>query len=109
MFCFPEDEHQLVDTVDFVLDTLDQRSKCIGDVVDKGVRNPVGGDIDVIFELFNSMTDILRVRRGVEVELECIISRITIAERSHNIKLADKIPSLNTIMYMFNGSRCVGL
>ena len=64
-----EDQHQLIDTVDFVLDALNQWSKCIGDVVDERVRDPIGRDGGVILDLLDAPTDILRVGRRMEMEL----------------------------------------
>ena len=47
-----EDQHQLiVYTVDFILDTPDEWSKSIGDVVDGCARDPIGRDGDVILEM----------------------------------------------------------
>ena len=64
-----EDQYQLIDTVDFVLDALNQWSKCIGDVVDERVRDPIRCDGDVILELLDAPTDILRVGRRSKMEL----------------------------------------
>lgn len=69
MLGFLENEHELVDAVDFVLDALDERPEGVGDVVDEGVGDPVRGDGDVVFELFNATADVLGVRSGAEVEL----------------------------------------
>lgn len=69
LLSFFEDQHQLVDTVDLILDALDQRAERIGNVVDEGVGDPVGGDGDVVFEMLDSSSDILRMRRAPEVEL----------------------------------------
>ena len=66
-----EDEHELVDAVDLVLDALDERPERVGDVVDERVGDPVGGDADVVLQLLDAPTDVLRVRRGPEVELAC--------------------------------------
>ncbi len=70
LFRFLEDEHQLVDTVDLVLDALDQRSECIRDVVDERVGYPVGRDTDVVFELFDSPSYVLWMGSRAEVELQ---------------------------------------
>jgi len=94
------DQHQLIDTVDFVFDTLNQRTEGIGDIIDQGVRNPVGCYRDVIFELLNSASDILRVGCTSEMELP-----ISILFRVGEMGLTESVPSLNTIMYMFRGSR----
>ena len=69
LFSFFENQHQLIDTVDLVLDALDQRAERIGNVVDQGVGDPVGGDGDVVFEMLDSSADILWMRRAPEVEL----------------------------------------
>ena len=63
------DQHQLVNTIDLVLDTLNQRTEGIGDIIDKGVRDPVGCYRNVIFELLDSASDILGVRCTSKVEL----------------------------------------
>ena len=75
LLCFLEYQHQLVDTVDLVLDTLDQRPKGIGNVVDQGVRDPIRCDRDVIFEMLDSPADVLRMRRAAEVELRMSVSK----------------------------------
>lgn len=65
-----QDQHELIDAVDLVFDVLNERPKGIGNVIDEGVGDPVGGDVDVVLELLNSSPDVLRVRRSSEVELE---------------------------------------
>jgi len=65
-----KDEHQLVDTVDFILDALDQRSERIRDVVDERVRDPVGSDAYVVLKLFDSPSYILWMGSWPEVELQ---------------------------------------
>ena len=69
LFGFFEDEHELVDGVDFVFDALDERPEGVGDIVDEGVGDPVGGYGDVVFELFDPPADVLRVGSRAEVEL----------------------------------------
>jgi hypothetical protein len=66
---FFEDEHKLVDGVDFVFDTLDEGTEGVGDIVDEGVGDPVGGYGDVVFELFDPATDVLRMGSWAEVKL----------------------------------------
>jgi hypothetical protein len=39
-----DDQHQFIDTIDFVFDTLNQRTESIRDVIDKRIRYPVGSD-----------------------------------------------------------------
>ena len=73
-----EDQHQLIDTVNFVLDTLNEWSKSIGDVVDERIRDPIGRDGDVILELLDAPSDILRVGRRTEMELPTDQSIISI-------------------------------
>jgi hypothetical protein len=65
-----EDKDELVDAVDLILDALYERSKSVGDVVDEGVRDPVRGDANVIFELLDPPADVLRVWGRAEVELD---------------------------------------
>jgi hypothetical protein len=64
-----QDQHQFIDRVDLVLDILDERSESVGDVVDEGVRDPIRGDVDVVLELLDAATDVLRMRGATEVEL----------------------------------------
>lgn len=64
-----QDQHQLVDTVDLVLDTLNQRAERIGNVVNQRIRDPVGRDGNVILEVFDAASNVLRVWRASEVEL----------------------------------------
>ena len=77
-----EDQHQLIDTVNFVLDTLDKWSKSIGDVVDERIRYPIRRDGDVILELLDAPSDILRVGRRTEMELPIVQSFISIRSTS---------------------------
>lgn len=69
LFGILDNQDQFINTVDLVLDTLNQRTKGIGDIIDKGVRDPVGRDGDVVLELLDTSPDILRVWRASEVEL----------------------------------------
>ncbi len=64
-----EDQHQLIDTIHFVLDALNEGSKSIGDVVDERVRDPIGRDGYVILEPLDTPSDILQVGRRTEMEL----------------------------------------
>jgi hypothetical protein len=102
-----KDEHQLVDTVDFVLDALDQRSECVRNVVDERVRNPVGRDADVVLKLFDSPSYVLWMGGRAEVELQVPLVKPHIREGENHF--TERIPSRKTMMYMFSGSRCVGL
>jgi hypothetical protein len=70
-----EDKHKLIDAVDLVLDALDERAKGVGNVVNKRVRDPVGRDRDVVLEVFDTTTDVLRVGRATEVELGHVSDR----------------------------------
>src|SRR6267154_1597547 len=70
LFGLLKDEHQLVDTVDFVLDALDQWSERVRDVVDERIRDPVRRDADVVFKLFDSPSYILWMGSWAEVELQ---------------------------------------
>jgi hypothetical protein len=70
LLCLLKDEHQLVDTVDFVFDALDQRSERVRDVIDEGVRDPVGRDADVVFKLFDSPSYVLWMGSRAEMELQ---------------------------------------
>lgn len=66
---FLEDQDQLIDRVDLVFDVLNQRPERIRDVIDQGVRDPIRRDVDIVFELLDTSSDVLRVRRATEVEL----------------------------------------
>jgi hypothetical protein len=65
-----KDEHELVDTVDFVLDALDQRPERVRDVVDERVRDPVRRDADVVLKLLDSPSHVLWMGSRAEVELQ---------------------------------------
>jgi len=69
LFRLVKNQDQLIDAIYFVLDTLDERSERVGDVVDKSVRDPVGRHRDVVLELLDSTTDVLRMGSSSEVEL----------------------------------------
>ena len=64
-----DDQDQLINTVDLVFDTLNQRTESIGNIIDKGVRDPVRGNGNVIFELLNSASNILGMGCTSKVEL----------------------------------------
>ena len=64
-----DDQDQLINTVDLVFDTLNQRTESIGNIIDKGVRDPVRGNGNVVFELLYSASDILGMGCTSEVEL----------------------------------------
>lgn len=64
-----DDQYQLIDTVNLVFDTLNERTKGIGNVIDQGVRDPVGSDGNIIFELFDTSSHVLGVRGASKVEL----------------------------------------
>jgi hypothetical protein len=70
LFGIFDNQYQLIDTINFVLDTLDQRTERIRDIIDKSVRDPVGCDGNIIFELLDTPSDVLRVWCASEVELD---------------------------------------
>jgi hypothetical protein len=122
LLTFFNDEHQLVNRVDFKLNALDERTKSIGDVIDKRVGNPVGCNAYVVFQLFDPAAHILRVWGRAEVELRKQSGNLSQpdlrperggggceTEQQFTLQRTDNIPSRNTRMYMFKGSRCVGL
>lgn len=78
LFCLLQDKHEFIDTIDFVFDALDERPKSISDVINKSIGYPVGSDTDIILQLLDATTNVLRVWCRSEVELECdfISSRI---------------------------------
>jgi hypothetical protein len=61
-------QQQLMDTISLVPDPLDQQPKLIGDLVDQRTQCPVRGGRDVVFELFDSASDVLRVMGTTKVE-----------------------------------------
>jgi hypothetical protein len=69
LFSIFENEHQLIDTVDFIFDILDERSKGIGNVVNESIRYPVRGDIDKVLELLDTPSNILRMGCASKMEL----------------------------------------
>lgn len=69
LLCFLQNQNQLINAIDFKLDTLNQRAKSIGDVIDKGVRDPVRSHGNVVFKVLDSAADVLGVRSTSEVEL----------------------------------------
>lgn len=64
-----DDQYQLIDTIDFIFDTLNQRTKGISDVINERIRDPVRSDRDVIFELLDTSPDVLGVGCTSKVEL----------------------------------------
>lgn len=107
-----KDEHELVDTVDFVLNALDQRSERVRDVVDERVRDPVGCDADVVFKMLDSPSYVLWMGSRAEVELQVRGGGPSLVKpdiREGENYITERIPSRKTMMYMFSGSRCVGL
>jgi hypothetical protein len=77
-----ENQHKLVDAVDFVFDALDQRAERISDIVDKRIGDPVGRDTDIVFKLLDAPPNVLWVRSWTEVELPMeIVSKIYLIDR----------------------------
>lgn len=66
---FLQNQHKLIDTVDFVFDVLDQRTERIGDVINQSIRDPIRGNVDVILQLLDASAHVLRVGRASEVKL----------------------------------------
>jgi len=66
-----DDQYQLIDTIDFIFDTLNQRTKGISDIINERIRDPVRSDRDVIFELLDTSPDVLGVGCTSKVELSC--------------------------------------
>lgn len=64
-----EDQDKLIDAVDLILDALDKGSKGIGNVINERVRDPIRGDADVVLQLLNTPSYILRMWCRAEVEL----------------------------------------
>jgi len=76
LFSVLQDQHQLVDAVDFVFNTLNQGTKRVRDVIDESVRDPIRSNVDVILELFYPPSHVLRVGCRAEVELERLLCKI---------------------------------
>jgi len=70
LFSVLQNQYQLVNTVDFIFDALNQGTKRIGDIVDESVGDPIRSNVNVILELFDPPSHVLRVRCWAEVELE---------------------------------------
>lgn len=47
---------------------MDEWTKRVRDIVNKGIGNPVGGDRDVVSQLLDPAANVLRMRRGSEVK-----------------------------------------
>lgn len=69
LLCILQDKHEFVDTIDFVLDALDEWTEGIGDIVNESVGYPVRRNADVVFQLLDTSPYILRVRGRAVVEL----------------------------------------
>ena len=69
LLCFLQNQNQLINAIYFKLDTLNQRAKSIGDVIDKSVRDPIRGHGNVVFKVLDSASDVLGVRSTSEVKL----------------------------------------
>jgi hypothetical protein len=77
LFSVLENQYELVDAVDFVFDALDERAERIGDIIDKGVGDPVRRDTDIVFKLLDAPPNVLWVRGWTEVKLPMeIVSKI---------------------------------
>ena len=68
-----EDKHKLVDAVDFVFDALNQGTERVCDIVDESVGDPIRCDVDIILELLDPPSHVLRVGCWAEVELEHLV------------------------------------
>jgi len=75
LFSVLQNQHQLVDTVDFVFDALNEGAECVGDIIDESVGDPIRSDIDVILELFYPPSHVLRVWCRAEVKLEHLVRK----------------------------------
>jgi hypothetical protein len=49
LLCIFENKYQLIDAVDLIFNALDEWAKCVCDVVNKCIRNPIRCNIDIIF------------------------------------------------------------
>ena len=65
-----EDQDKLINTVDFILDTLNKRPEGIGDIVNERVRYPVRRDTDVVLQLLYPTSHVLWVWRRTEMKLK---------------------------------------
>ena len=73
LFSVLQNQHQFVDTVDFVFDALNQGTERICDIIDKSVGDPIRSNVDVILELFYPPSHVLRVWCWAEVKLEHLV------------------------------------
>ena len=64
-----QNQHQLINTIDLILNTLNKRAKSVRNIVNKRIRYPIGRYADVVLELLYASTDILRVRCWAEMKL----------------------------------------
>ena len=62
-------QYELVNTVDLVLNSLYKGAESVRDVVDERVGYPIRRYANVVFQLFNPSSDVLRVGRRSEMEL----------------------------------------
>lgn len=69
LFCLFQDKYQLINAVDFILNALDEWAEGIRDIVNQGVRYPIRGDADVVLQLFDTSSYVLRMRSRAVVEL----------------------------------------
>jgi hypothetical protein len=91
-------QHQFINTINLVLDRLNKRSKRIGNIINKRVGDPIGSNGYIVFEMFNSPSNVLGMGSSSEMELSLVVLKG---------KLTDKVPSRKTMMYMLSGSRYV--
>lgn len=62
-------QHEFVYAIYLILNALDERTKCIRDIVNECIGDPIGSNTDVVLQLLNAPTDVLRMWCGSEMKL----------------------------------------
>jgi hypothetical protein len=101
LFGVLENQHQFVDTIDFILNALDQWTESIGDVIDQCVGDPIRSDRYIVSQLFNPSPDVQSV--GCRLEMELVEDYLDTLKMKNT--LTERMPSRKTIIYMLTGSR----
>lgn len=70
LFRAAQDQDQIVNRIDLQLGMLDQRRKAIRDVVNQRIVDPLGCDVDKVFELVDPLAHVVRMRDRLEMERE---------------------------------------
>lgn len=65
-----QNQHQLVNTIDLILNTLNQRPKRIRNIIDERVTDPIARHTDIILQLLNPPPHVLWMWRRPEMKGE---------------------------------------